>query len=258
MPDYKQLIVGKVVGAPGPQGPQGIPGKDGANGADGKQGPVGPAGADGKSPYQVAVEEGYTGTEAEFYAALVSLKNAPFLPISGGIMDGPIRGIQKAVNEDEPVRKVDALSTKTAALFGLGTDAVPDDVFDRIHTRSLFLKVGTYTGTGLFGKDNPNVIEVDGVPKFLIVTQYTFSTGDLYLSRLITGSLADKIIAVTHNTISEVRDEKFVVVTSFSPPSADKKGRVEWYSLESADAQLNTDGAHYMALVLCDGRGRFT
>lgn len=45
-------------------------------------------GADGKSPYQVAVEEGYNGTEAEFYAALVSLQNAPFLPTSGGTMSG--------------------------------------------------------------------------------------------------------------------------------------------------------------------------
>ena len=45
-------------------------------------------GRDGKSPYEAAVEEGYTGTEAEFYAALVSLKNAPFLPLSGGTMNG--------------------------------------------------------------------------------------------------------------------------------------------------------------------------
>lgn len=61
MPDYKQLIVGKVVGAPGPQGPQGIPGKDGKNGAD------------GKSPYQVSVEGGWTGAEADFNAALANV-----------------------------------------------------------------------------------------------------------------------------------------------------------------------------------------
>jgi len=67
MPDYKQLIVGKVVGAPGPQGPQGIPGEDG------NTGPAGPAGADGKSPYQVAVEGGWAGTEADFNAALANV-----------------------------------------------------------------------------------------------------------------------------------------------------------------------------------------
>lgn len=45
-------------------------------------------GADGESPYQAAVKEGYNGTEAEFYAALVSLKDGPFLPLSGGTMEG--------------------------------------------------------------------------------------------------------------------------------------------------------------------------
>ena len=64
MPDYKQLIVGKVVGKTGPQGPQGGPGKDGA---------AGPAGENGKSPYQVAVENGWTGTEADFNAALANV-----------------------------------------------------------------------------------------------------------------------------------------------------------------------------------------
>ena len=36
------------------------------------------------SPYQIAVAGGYTGTEAEFNAALVSLEVAPFLPLSIG------------------------------------------------------------------------------------------------------------------------------------------------------------------------------
>lgn len=79
-------------GPEGPQGPKGDTGDAGpqgpagADGATGEQGPAGPAGQDGKSPYQVAVEQGYTGSEAEFYAALVSLKDAPFLPLSGGTM----------------------------------------------------------------------------------------------------------------------------------------------------------------------------
>lgn len=46
------------VGPPGPQGPKGI---------------QGPAGADGKSPYQVAVEGGYKGTEQTFNDALANV-----------------------------------------------------------------------------------------------------------------------------------------------------------------------------------------
>ena len=54
-------------GSKGSTGPAGADGKDGADGA------AGPAGADGKSAYQIAVEGGYSGTEAEFNAALVDL-----------------------------------------------------------------------------------------------------------------------------------------------------------------------------------------
>lgn len=86
-------------GDTGPEGPQGPKGDQGEQGPEGPQGPKGdtgdtgpqgPAGADGASPYEVAVDAGYTGTEAEFYAALVSLNDAPFLPLSGGTIDGGI------------------------------------------------------------------------------------------------------------------------------------------------------------------------
>ena len=41
--------------------------------------------------YNKAKENGYTGTEAEFYAALVSLKDGPFLPLAGGTVSGNLR-----------------------------------------------------------------------------------------------------------------------------------------------------------------------
>jgi hypothetical protein len=67
-------------GADGLQGPagadglQGPAGADGSQGPEGPQGPVGPAGADGDdglSTYQIAVQNGFQGTEAEW---LISLK----------------------------------------------------------------------------------------------------------------------------------------------------------------------------------------
>ena len=57
-------------------------------GKDGKEGTPGKDGINGKSAYQQAVAAGYTGTEAAFYAALVSMKDAPFLPLSGGAVSG--------------------------------------------------------------------------------------------------------------------------------------------------------------------------
>ena len=59
-------------------------------GKDGKDGTPGKDGINGKSAYQQAVAAGYTGTEAAFYTALVSMKDAPFLPLAGGTVTDKI------------------------------------------------------------------------------------------------------------------------------------------------------------------------
>ena len=64
-----------------------MPAVSGAN-IKGPQGNAGSDGADGKTAYQAAKEGGYSGTEAEFNAAIGGMKNAPFLPLSGGTMNG--------------------------------------------------------------------------------------------------------------------------------------------------------------------------
>ena len=78
-----------LTGATGAQGPQGIQGPIGLTGATGPAGPQGvagsngtggtqgPAGANGLSAYQVAVANGYTGTEAQWLASLVGAQGAP-------------------------------------------------------------------------------------------------------------------------------------------------------------------------------------
>lgn len=75
------------IGETGPQGPKGDTGEvgpQGPKGDTGETGPQGPAGADGASPYEVAVDAGYTGTEEEFNTALAGMQDAPFLPATGG------------------------------------------------------------------------------------------------------------------------------------------------------------------------------
>lgn len=58
-------------GPAGPAGPQGPAGAAGATGPAGDTGATGPAGADGASAYEVAVADGFAGTEAEWLASLV-------------------------------------------------------------------------------------------------------------------------------------------------------------------------------------------
>ena len=73
------INVGALKGPKGDTGPAGADGAPGAKGDTGAQGPkgdtgeTGPKGADGKSAYASAQDGGYTGTEAQFNAALAQV-----------------------------------------------------------------------------------------------------------------------------------------------------------------------------------------
>lgn len=63
-------------GEPGADGAPGAPGADGAPGSDGSPGADGAPGANGLSSYQVAVANGFFGTEAQWLASLVGPQGA--------------------------------------------------------------------------------------------------------------------------------------------------------------------------------------
>ena len=78
-----------AVGPAGPQGPRGYQGETGLTGPQGPQGIQGPAGADGKSAYEVAVDNGFVGTEQEWLASLGgSASIADFVFVDEGEEDG--------------------------------------------------------------------------------------------------------------------------------------------------------------------------
>ena len=75
-----QDFINTLVGPSGPQGIQGIPGTNGTNGATGPQGPQGIQGiagvngvngTDGRSAYEIAVLNGFVGTETQWLLSLV-------------------------------------------------------------------------------------------------------------------------------------------------------------------------------------------
>lgn len=90
-----------VTGPTGPEGPQGEQGETGATGATGATGPAGPQGetgppgADGDSAYEIAVNNGFVGTEEEWLASLVG----PTGPTGPTGPEGP-EGPQGPAGED--------------------------------------------------------------------------------------------------------------------------------------------------------------
>lgn len=70
------ISVNRAGGPQGPQGPQGIQGIQGPKGDKGDPGNDGVIGVDGKSAYELAVENGFVGTEGQWLASLVGAPGA--------------------------------------------------------------------------------------------------------------------------------------------------------------------------------------
>lgn len=206
----------------------GLPGKDGAPGADGKDG------APGKSAYQAAKEKGYTGTEEEFNTALAGMQSAPFLPLAGGIMQGPL-----------------SLSGNPTE----GNHAANKQYVDE-HAGSRVI-LGSYVGTGKSGESNPNQITLAEPFKILCIygRQYTdsYASIDASGSGSVSNIIPSSIIPTEYTRgfgffySNNSRD-------SYGKKSADGKTFSWYFGLSptgAADVQFNTSGVvyHYYAIV---------
>lgn len=81
---------------------------------------------------------------------------------------------------DEKIKGIDAypkeetLTDATKTLYGLGTDAVPDDVFGFLKTMvdgGVKIATGSYVGTGTYGSSNPTSLTFDFVPMLVLVAK---------------------------------------------------------------------------------------
>ena len=80
---------------------------------------------------------------------------------------------------DGVYNKTEILTTATAALYGLGADAVPDDVLALLKTlvdnaqssadKKAKIQTGSYIGTGTYGASNPCSLTFDFVPKIVYI-----------------------------------------------------------------------------------------
>lgn len=174
-------------GPTGPKGDTGDTGPKGDKGDTGATGPQGQPGADGKSAYQQAQEAGYTGTEAAFYAALVTLQNAPFAPethehAAGDVTSGTLSvargGTGRATLTSGRFLRGNGtgqvtLSTPAAALTAMGVEFGSwTPVFHggtNTNGTGYFIKVGTCVVVSFFVKattmaNSTSLAYIDGLP----------------------------------------------------------------------------------------------
>lgn len=154
--------------------------------------------------------------------------------------------------------KAQTLTAETAALVGLGADAMPDAVFAKI--KSLIDAVGnhsntkavselkSYVGTGAYGSSAPVSLSFSFVPSTIIYIGYSNGT--------IFANPQQGLYMVALPAMSTSYTQYFGLCfngqgqsTSYGMRSGDSK-TVSWYNTSGAQMQLNESGSTYYFLAI--------
>lgn len=135
---------------------------------------------------------------------------------------------------DNYFTKDETLTSSTAALFGLGADAVPDDVLAYLGKYAPKIATGSYVGTGTAGSSNPNSLTFDFDPQLVIITgQYSGS------------QIAWPLLFMRNNTTAfEMGEGAYTCKVTWNGKI------VKWYSTENAGRQMNYDGRKYYYVAI--------
>lgn len=142
------------------------------------------------------------------------------------------------------------LADSTKGLYGLDSGAVPDDVFSLLKTlvtnaqssadEKAKIETGYYTGTGVYGESNPNVLNFDFPPTYIIIFASVIRNGCVYMNELTTEY-------VDYRGPSGSSD-----YSCYGKKSSDGK-TIYWYTIYTnggASAQLNASGVKYYYMAI--------
>ena len=166
------------------------------------------------------------------------------VPVEGKTNVYDMTRADNPTQDGTPLNKTTFLKDTTAAMFGLGYDAVPDDVFKAIGNMldgRVRIAAGTYIGTGTYGEAYPCTLTFPFFPKFV----YLFKTPDIYA---VTGALSGA--SRTDQVIIPSQISSFQVVENIDGSLTNVKNNVtiseadnsiSWYtsSRNTAAAQMN-------------------
>lgn len=135
--------------------------------------------------------------------------------LMAGTLPIDLNGINSAgwSQEGTPLNKASLLKDTTAALYGLGTDAVPDEVLAAIKPlieaartsadEKAKIAIGTYTGSAQGGKTHPNTLTFPFEPKVIIIRASNINTSSsLYVYGMIAIKPVNYVILDTPNPYS--------------------------------------------------------
>lgn len=151
--------------------------------------------------------------------------------------------------------KAQTLTEATKIAYGLGADAVPDDVFNAV--KGLLgggakIATGSYVGTGTFGASNPCSLTFDFVPQlvwiYLVQGVGGFSFDTTNQDKAVVVQNIPALDTGYHNYCGFCNSYSYRQ-ESYGRKSPDGKS-IYWYNTKYASAQLNDSTYRYYYLAI--------
>ena len=197
------------------------------------------------------------------------------IPVTGQENTYDMVRADSPTQEGTPLNKDSLLKVATAALYGLGADAVPDDVLALLKTlvdnaqtsanNKARIAVGSYVGTGTYGASRPNSLTFDFIPSVLVMLAYKKSNSFIPLVPGYDHSYTNIFPCDILSGIDFVSYQFAVYVSTGTNSSrgyvartSDKK-TLKWYAtlynnsgslVDSSESQYNKAGIEYFFVAL--------
>ena len=167
--------------------------------------------------------------------------------------------IDQKIAELDEYTKNEVLTNETKAMYGLGSSAVPNDVF--VSALSVMETKGRvvsfrYTGDGTFGADHPNSLAFDFAPVLLILVTTSAGNANTFLPQdheysPIRSTVYMDLVGTSYGTYCGFCDTGWNSGNgsySYGKKSADGK-TLTWYNNVNAEGQCNTAGVTYYGIA---------
>lgn len=176
-------------------------------------------------------------------------------PVAGQANTYDLTRADQPTQEGTPLNKATLLKDATAALFGLGTDAVPDDVLPVIKTlidnantnanTKAKIETGSYTGNGNTQSGNPNSLTFGFVPKVVFICRdilNIFNAGLFFTIALAASYKQYGYANISGSSGIYVSDRNFAMCNG---------NTLSWYyNGNVAEEQLNVSGITYYYIAI--------
>lgn len=183
-------------------------------------------------------------------------------PESGSPYYATVTRADNPTQEGTPLNKASLLKDATALLFGLGADAVPDDVLVAIKSMiddanahadtKAKVEVLSYVGTNTYGSSNPCSLTASFAPEIFWLIAIKNTQGPIvpYMGQTDYVTIIPTSVFPTQYAANNMGFSSSGTASSSRATLSDDGKTITWYNSSSALSQCNATNTTYYVLAI--------